>query len=398
MNILVLCTYPVLEPRHGGQLRANNIIEGYRAEGHQVQVCGVLGSASYPAEEGFCKYPGDIELNKIVPNNFLFEDYAISRLFSEVDSFYNELEKKIKVTPDLIHVEQPWLFPFVKRYITQKNKAIPVIYGSQNIEFMLKEQICKSYDILHQSETLIKAVSEIEHSIIRFASACICVSETDLQWVEKQGAAKTILAPNGVSKRVAKQADVIEVMKVTKGKKFAIYCASAHPPNMQGFFDMFSGGFGSLKPDENLILIGGVGYAIAGDQRVHQSAKLAEKVIIAGMVTEELLAAYLELAHCIVLPLTQGGGTNLKTAEAIWSGKYVVATSIAMRGFEAYKGQKGIYVCDQPDTFKQTLRKTMSLEKNTLSAEEIKFREKVLWESCLSKINGLAEFLIRQAI
>jgi hypothetical protein len=32
------------------------------------------------------------------------------------------------------------------------------------------------------------------------------------------------------------------------------------------------------------------------------------------------LEGLLDGAQCIVLPLTQGGGTNLKTAEALWSG------------------------------------------------------------------------------
>ena len=36
-------------------------------------------------------------------------------------------------------------------------------------------------------------------------------------------------------------------------------------------------------------------------------------------------------AHALILPITQGGGTNLKTAEALWSGRRVVATPQAMR-------------------------------------------------------------------
>ena len=42
---------------------------------------------------------------------------------------------------------------------------------------------------------------------------------------------------------------------------------------MTGFFEMFGGGFGSLAPDQSLVIAGAAGYVIASDVRLHQSAK-----------------------------------------------------------------------------------------------------------------------------
>jgi hypothetical protein len=153
-----------------------------------------------------------------------------------------------------------------------------------------------------------------------------------------------------------------------------------------GFFDMFGGGFGSLKPDEKLIVAGGAGYSIAGDIRVHQSSKLAEKVIVAGIVSQPCLEGLLDGAHCILLPLTQGGGTNLKTAEALWSGKNIVATSVAMRGFEKFKESTGVQIADNSTDFKRKLRIAMEAALPVLSAEEIEKRKSVLWSGCLKPL------------
>jgi glycosyltransferase involved in cell wall biosynthesis len=89
--------------------------------------------------------------------------------------------------------------------------------------------------------------------------------------------------------------------------------------------------------------------------------------------------------------LTQGGGTNLKTAEALWSGKYVIATTVAMRGFEDFIGQNGVFVANDSSDFKRTLRQVMSLEPLQLSTTDREKRKRVLWDECLSALPSFAE-------
>lgn len=397
MKILTLCTYPIKNPRHGGQFRVRNIVDTYRTEGHSVEVVGVLGSESYESEDGFLPFPGVNNLSRIIPNSFLMEDYALGQLCATDDSFFVRLSGLIQKSPDVIHVEHPWLFAFALRCRNELFPTAKLVYSSHNVEWRLKKEILASYqggDAAQLGAALIEAV---ELNAVRGADAIVCVSEGDLNWTRTQTATPIVLAPNGVKPWQPTELGRKDALAITNGYAYALYCASAHPPNMTGFFDMFDGGFGSLRPDEKLVVAGGAGYAIAGDVRVHRSPKLAEKVVVAGLVSQPCLEGLLDGAHCIVLPLTQGGGTNLKTAEALWSGKYLVATTVAMRGFERFIGEHGVFLADDPITFKRTLRQVMGLPPLALSPEDVDARRSVLWESCLKPLSGLLASLAAEA-
>ncbi len=397
MNILTLCTYPIKNPKHGGQLRVRNIVDTYCAEGHGVEVVGVLGSENYESEEGFLPFPGGAELSSFIPNPFLMEDYAIGQLCATDDTFFRRLSGLIKVSPDIIHVEHPWLFAFALRCRDKYFPSAKLVYSSHNVEWMLKKEILKSYQGENFAQAGSALIEAVELNAVRGADAIVCVSEGDVNWTRAQTTAPIVLAPNGVKPWQLSEVGCKEAEAITTGFSYALYCASAHPPNMTGFFNMFGGGFGSLKPDQKLVVAGGAGFAIAGDVRVHRSPKLAEKVIVAGLVSQPCLEGLLEGAHCVVLPLTQGGGTNLKTAEALWSGKHVIATTVAMRGFERFIGAHGVFLADDPITFKRTLRHAMGLPPLLLSPEDVEARRSVLWESCLKQLPGLLASLVVEA-
>ena len=397
MNILTLCTYPIKNPKHGGQLRVRNIVDTYRTWGHSVEVVGVLGSEHYDSEEGFLDFPGTDQLSRAFPNPFLMEDYALGQLYATDDALYRSLSGLIHDLPDVIHVEQPWLFAFAARYKAEHAPTAKLLYGSQNSEWLLKKEILTTYVVDEAARHGASLIEEVELRAIHEADAVVCVSENDEAWIKSHTVKQVVLAPNGVKAWQPTENGRKEAAALTNGYAYALYCASAHPPNMTGFFDMFSGGFGSLKPDEKLVVAGGAGPAIAGDVRVHQSAKLAGEVVVAGLVSQPCLEGLLDGAHCIVLPLTQGGGTNLKTAEALWSGKHVVATTVAMRGFERFIGAHGVFLADDPITFKRTLRQVMGLPSLTLSPEDVEARRTVLWDSCLKPLSGLLASLAAEA-
>lgn len=390
MNILVLCTYPVSVPRHGGQLRVANILDAYRKAGHSVAIAGVLGSEVYEGQRGFAPFPGRRTLATVISNPFLMEDYAIGRLFSENDTLYNELMRCIEISPDIVHVEQPWLFSFARRFVFERAPHAKIIYGSQNIESLLKAQILKEHFWDSEVRHNVKLVESIEQEAILNADGIICVSELDAMWLQERTQKPVLTAPNGVNPWKASSNGINEAKRFIKGFKYSLYCASAHPPNVVGFFSMLGGMFGSLTPDQRIIIAGGAGPAIAANPEFHKTAQLPERTISAGMVSQECLEALLDECHAVILPLTQGGGTNLKTAEALWSGKHVVATSVAMRGFESFIGAPGVHVADDPSSFKRAIRIAMSRPELVLSADEVERRSAVLWANCLK---GLASFV-----
>lgn len=398
MNILVLCTYPIRNPRHGGQLRVHSIVGAYRTAGHNVEVVGVLGSEQYENEKGFLPFPRMGELAAAIPDPFLMEDYAIGRLFADDDRYYDRLAAAIGTRPDVIQVEQPWLFAFARRYVETQRLNVKIIYSSQNTEWRLKQAIVSSYTDADKARQHADLIKSVELDAIAGADTIACVSQSDADWVTIQTNKPIVLAPNGVKAWQTTEVGRKEAAGVTQGHRYALYCASAHLPNVTGFFDMFGGGFGSLKPDEKLVVAGGAGLAIASDMRMRQSAKLAERVVVAGMVSQPCLEGLLDGASCIALPLTQGGGTNLKTAEALWAGKHIVATSVAMRGFERFIVERGVHLADDSSSFKRALRLAMGSEPLKLASTEMDTRRGVLWENCLSPLVAQMNKLTTNAV
>lgn len=389
-RVLILATYPIDRPEHGGQHRVANIARTFRESGAVVQVAGVIGSDHYPASNGFVSFPGSAELAMHLSRPFLMEDYAIGELFSRDDRFFGLLAAQIDAEPDLIHVEQPWLFKFARRYAdTVTSKSVKVLLGAQNIEHQLKFDILKNIVSVNEANVAGEKVLACELAAISAADGICCVSQHDLEWVRSKTSAPCIVCANGVTERGTTNSGILTANKILGHRKFALYCASGHPPNVTGFFDIFGSGIGCIAPDEAIVIAGGAGPAIVNDKRFVRTAGLSRSCIMAGAVTEECLQALLDTAHTIFLPITSGGGTNLKTAEALWAGKHIVATSTAMRGFEKYTSAQGVILADKPHEFLAALRTSMAAPPHVLSDAARAERKSVLWESTLS---GLIPF------
>jgi hypothetical protein len=390
MKILTLSTYPIDDPRHGGQHRLFNIVETYREAGHEVQAAGVLGSDQYPASPGFVPFPGMAPLTKYIANPFLMDDWAIGELFSADEQYFKSLVDVITIVPDLIHVEQPWLFKFAMRFAKlHPNKKIKLIYGSQNIEHDMKFDIVKTYlgaDAAHKAQD---KVLRCETAAISLADSICCVSQNDLDWTKLKTNAPSVLAYNGVKVRLTTPEGIAEANRITGHKKFVLYSASAHPPNITGFFDIFAGGVGCIAPNELIVVAGSAGPNIKSDPRFERTAGLSKVFVAPGTVSEECLQGLLEIAHTIGLPITHGGGTNLKTAEALWAGKHIVATTTALRGFESFRASQGVLVADEPSKFLASIRTTMAHAPNNLSIAERGKRTSVLWAETLKPLIAL---------
>lgn len=384
VKILCLSTYPVDEPRHGGQHRLANIIAAFRCDGHDVRSAGVLGSVAYPAARHFVACPPYSALSKMIEDPSLMEDWAIAQLFATSDAYFSSLATRIDFKPDIIFVEQPWLFRFAIRYNQEYcNGRSTLCYGSQNVEHRLKYDIVKQYFGDERAKDAMQKIYSCELDAIVSASKTFCVSQNDVDWCAEYSNSLPILAPNGVVDRKASVDDVIAANRITQGRKFALFCASAHPPNITGFLAMLGQGPGCFPPDTKLVVAGGAGGYLAHNRL---SGSLQHQYINAGEVPENILCGLLETAHLIILPITVGSGTNLKSAEAIWSGKHVVGTTVAMRGFEQFCDAPGLTMADNASAFCEGVRLAMVSPSLSLSAKERVSRKPVLWDRTLSAV------------
>lgn len=87
-----------------------------------------------------------------------------------------------------------------------------------------------------------------------------------------------------------------------------------------------------------------------------------EVVIPLGEATDDVKNAAFTISSAVVLPVATGGGTNLKTAEALLTGLPIVSTSFAMRGFEKFSKLPYLFLAD---TATETEAALLSIMQNT---------------------------------
>ena len=394
MKIVTLSTYPFAFPRHGGQHRLANIADQYRQAGHSVASVGVQGSGLYALSPNFIPHPPQRTLARYIENTFLMEDWAIGQWAAGDDEAYESLAALIPPAVDVLHIEQPWLFQFARRYAQRlSRKTVTLLYGSQNIEHTLKAGIVETYLGSKHAQECAALVKACELEAIANADLVCTVSREDADWTRKHTQKSVVLAPNGVARRSIEKADFVAANRFTRHHKYALYCASAHPPNIAGFYEMFGQGIGCLAPNQRLVVAGSAGPAIQSADQYARTPGLAHHLAATGEVSEEVLTGLLHLAHAMVLPITLGGGTNLKTAEALWAGLHVVATPVAMRGFEQFMNSPGVTVVESAVQFRAAMRIAMAMGPLELSSSEREARSALLWDSSLrpllEKVNKL---------
>lgn len=389
-RVLGLSTYPVVRPRHGGQLRIEAIEAFYRSLDHDYRCAAVYES---PAYGGSDVGPDDIKLDHVdvrwqgVP----FLGDLLSGLFAaETPAAYAHFANLVaRFDPHIIQLEQPFMWPLVQRLRREgKLDGVEIVYSSQNWEGPLKESILlKSGVAPGKAADLRIAIETIETEVTQAASVVMAVSEADAEiYRSLTEPSKIFVAPNGTSRPPAATGDKAALLLKHFGdRKFMFFVGSAYPPNIDGFRHLVAdGGFYFLPPHKALAVCGGASHGIFASYEYQRLlAGNSERVQFFADPSDDELWAMKQAAHAFLLPIEFGGGTNLKSAEAIASGKWVITTSVALRGRDAFVGVPGIIVADTPRAFRQAMIKVMASPPLKLSAKERAAREAVYWDQVL---------------
>lgn len=389
MKILLIGHYPIGNPRHGGQLRARAIHDAYVSRGHKVKYCAIAPKSWYP----------DLKTDDIdVGDNFLkteadklSPDLALAKSASSDRIVKKHLTTLIEfMAPDVIELEQPFTFLAIYTVLKNLKWAGKLVYSSQNIEYKLRASMLEnsaSSSIVR--ETVVAAVKQIEAKLIKSSDLVTACTEADRVELISMGAKKVILARNGIHARTIIPANVREWERRYRDggvKKILFFVGSEHAPNLQGFECLVGYRLGFIPKDVRIVVAGGVCKLInlaLLDQPQHIAATFRLRADLLGSVSDEDIASLLAIAHGVLLPITQGGGSNLKTAEAILSGKPIIATRMAFRGYEKYKNLSGVSFSDTTDKFHSAITKVVSNEHSDPIKKEIKTRESVTWEHVL---------------
>src|SRR5690606_15938162 len=103
---------------------------------------------------------------------------------------------------------------------------------------------------------------------------------------------------------------------------------------------------------------------------------------------EDNLNGLLRLSDVIILPITSGGGSNLKTAEAILTSKPIVATNFAFRAYENFLDLPNITISNSKTIFKKSIIDTLKKSQPSLNAQHIRKTQTVQWNYVLAPLKS----------
>ncbi|MCP8467865.1 hypothetical protein NK553_28340 [Pseudomonas sp. ZM23] len=400
---LLLSTYPFKVPRHGGQIRLDSIARAYRDAGWQLVSIAVYESESHnPDLVQSCDVPFNFDSpyrfyqgNRSIP---MITDLLSGAFACAEDGGFPQIRNKLPERLDVIHVEQPWLWPLAKkiRAMPQYSHCL-LIYGSQNIEEPLKRDIFQSYKIV-DAEDALQDVLKLERQATQEADISLAVTQSDLAVIRSWGAKNAMLAANGIAHWQADDRDLENWKQKLPDAPWILYVASAHPPNFTGFVSCVGDTLGCIPPDSRLVVAGSVCehlYRELSKTRWH-SLNLSRMQFL-YVLSDEDLAAVKSLAHAFLLPIPHGGGSNIKTAEAIYSGKHVVGSETAFRGFEDYLDLPQINVARSPKDFQHAMRKLLGENHGGTTEAGSGSRKALLWSQTLANIPKEAEKLLNKS-
>lgn len=398
--VLVLSVYPTYPALHGGQIRLQNIVRAYENAGFYVRVRGVL-PVDYEIgdlREAFLPMP-DVSRLPFASLGGWVIDYLVAPAV-ERDPLFGELAALVDdCEPDVVHLEQPWLWPFVRRMLSEeKLSGCYIVYGSQNVECSLKREILLRHFAKAVVEEVAGAIEEIERELSQKADLILAVSGNDADAIRLWTDRPIVVAKNGVEPWTADEECRGIGRALCSSRRFGLFASSAHLPNVDGFLDIAGPALGFVRPTERVVIVGAAGSLIYKDPRFQAYGDLnRSRAVILGPVSQRLLDALRDLAHVFLLPIVSGGGTNLKTSEALWSGKYVVGTPSAFRGFERFMCGSGVMIVRTSQGFKAAVRECLEAPPFVLPAEERQLRKELLWTRTLRPmIQGVGELLQRE--
>ena len=390
-RILIIGSYPIVKPIHGGQRRSHEILKNYINLGFDAEFVGAYLESNYSKDK---RAANDIVIsNKIYQDNLDFinyligfearEDIVIPKLIVNLKKLSNKLNSMIS-NFDIIHFEQPFMFQAVNSKILE-NKTI--IFGSHNIEEDLFEHL-----------TAKKYVKKITTDLLKVSKFIIVCSENEKQYYLKIDKYKQIIEiPNAVSPKTTDQLAQTKIKNLLDKEKisqYLLFVSSAHEPNFKSFMKIIGFKLGFLEDEQYIVVAGNLGYLMKmklEESNDPRSAIIENKVKYFCELNDDELQALIDQATGIILPIVYGSGSNLKTAEALYSSKNIIATSFGFRGYEKYMKSSNVKISDKSDEFTDYMMKAFNQKTSSIDYDKNKLTWQYSFKQNNKKLKGLID-------
>lgn len=392
-KVLQVTTYPIENPDHGGKLRCFNLREALKKK-FQVKTL----SFDMSTEEKVKDLSVELDQNKManIVDSYLLYDWGINGYLDNAPSLLELINERVQeFNPNIIFIEQCFLWPLINKMITSGiiNKESLIVYSSHNIEYKMKKDI---YGEKYSGEKLKKHVEHvkcIEYDLAKESDIILAVSEEDKKYLTSLSPNKQVyLYRNGHSEIKINLNSSEWKARFLRSKRNFIYVASWHGPNIEGLYRLIEGGLLDL-PSKDVVLwvLGSVGPGIVQEKDLKLANNSSVK-ILGPVSSEDIDSAILE-SDGIVLPVWSGGGSNLKTAQALLSGKTIIASSFAFRGFEEFLNEKEVYISEEPSKLVEYMG---AIPLCNESIERIEPFNELRWENLLSSLAELVNLHVKE--
>jgi glycosyltransferase involved in cell wall biosynthesis len=386
-RIAHLTPYPTGRPRHGGQLRAHHTARALEAAGHEMVRISVFDSQHYPPAGPREGDEPAVDLARAARHRrhravAAVADMTLGALAGTDPACFAALAARLDAArPDLVVLEEPWLWPGVRRWRAGLPAPPPVIFNAHNIESAAKAAILADAKV-PDAARIVAEVAALERDLTENAAGATATTEADAAVLRGWTGRPVAVARNGTVVRRTAHLHGILPAPLDPQLRYLLFVGSAHPPNAAGFLALALPALPVLRPAERIVVAGGVCSLLAagGD-----TAMRRDRLVLLGPVGDLALDCLLGNAAGILLPITYGGGSNLKTAEALISGLPVVGTPQAFRGFAEFADRLRVTIADTPEAFAAGVRRAFDAGASG-SADDARG---LLWEATLRPLIDL---------
>ncbi len=369
-RVLVLSTYGIDAPTHGGEIRLAQLCRGLAATAD----VDVLALAADPAIE-----PGTAKTRDIAPGlvstvfarsraQAAHEDLIGSRAGQSVtdvlagvdahltQAFLHRLET-LASRADLVVLEQPFLHPAVQRI----GRPVPFVLDVQNVEFDARSRSLPESPL--RSE-LLDRVAEVEGAALADAAAVSVCSAADAarlaELYDFDGPDAT-LVPNGTT--IPRAVPTVTVRRRRENtwlrryrwnggspepEHLAVFFGSWHPPNLDAAELLVE--LADAMPRLMVLSVGAHGGAFA-------AREVPRNLVFTGAVSNWCKDALMNAAGVALNPMRIGSGSNLKLIEFLGWGVPTVSTRFGIRGFDLEPGRH--LLVTEPEGFRGAVRQTL---------------------------------------
>ncbi len=350
MRILQFTVFDDIDdPDHGGKLRCYYIREALR-ERFEVKTM----SFAWSEKDSVSDFHIKLNINNYLLNN------RVDRLFRFSKGIYctqqkylmNEIAEAIKAfSPHILLIEHPYLWQLIK---TLKESGvfredIYIVYSSHNVEVNLRRKIYEREFDREKATAYTDYVDYLEKDLIKNANSAIAVSKEDADYVTKWSSIPVGVYPNAHTSPalLGKQEKWRNYFQESGAESNWVFVGSSHPPNIVGLYTFLQSMREKRKKEVALWVLGSSANGLQDKKEFDE--KDYPFLHLMGHVTSEDIESAISVSDGILLPIWEGGGSNLKTVQALLSGKFVLSSRFAFRTFEKFMQEEGVNIAETPD-------------------------------------------------